>query len=286
MILNFNKLSAFLGASSLALCIVGCEAGAGGSSDKNDADAGAAKEGDDGGEQGEGTGSADFEGVDASQLIVLDSLEDRVKKCTKLGEAIYEKHGIKEGQKTLDCEDEGGPFEIELFQVEETCNFLNDTDAWTCSMTYDQLAWCFEGGPECSEGKKQLCALRMEAMCNSESASKDKKSDKVLRQDALHLSKMSKAEFKNECVRRIKADQKKLGVQAGDEHQCPDSSTKVDVEDAEELCGQLEEGLDFSLDFCDLRVGDLTECLGVETYCDPDREHVCGMIVSSCSIAE
>lgn len=277
-ILSFNKLSAFFGASSLLLCIAGCEPGAGGSSGKGDANGEV--------EQDKGDGSADFEGVDANQLIILDSPKDRVKKCTKLGEKIYEKHGIKADQKTLDCEDEGGPFEMELFQVEGLCEHLGETEDWNCSMTYDQLALCFEGGPECSEGKKMLCALRMEVMCNSESASKDKKSDKVLRQDALHLSKLSKDEFKSECIRRIKADQKKLGVQAGDEHQCPDSSTKVDVEDAEELCGRLEENVDFGLDRCDMRVGDLTDCFGVEVNCDSDREYMCGFVVSSCSIAE
>lgn len=252
--------------------------------DKGDGDKKGSDKGSD--DKGKSTKDADASNlgeVDASEVIAIDAPKERVKRCRELGEKIYSKHGIKDDQEVVKCEEEGAEFEIPVFKVQEVCELLDGTEPWTCAMTYDQLAWCFEGPPECSMAKQVMCGIRLEIQCDPSVAAKNKPSDSTLRQTALHLSKLSAADFKKECKRRLKADQKDLGVKPGDEHECEASSNTVPVVDPEELCEELNEMLDFSQELCDLRMGDLLGCFSVESRCDPDRDHMCSMLVSGCA---
>lgn len=261
--------------------VVACEPSSG--PDEGGADT--SQEGEEGekGESSEDAAAPDLGEAKASEVIALDAPKDRVKRCKELGEKIYAKHGIEDGQDVVKCEEDGTDFEASVFEIEEICGVLNGDEPFNCAMTYDQLAWCFEGAPECSLAKQQICAMRLELMCDPSVAPKKKPSDKRLRQDALHLSKVSTADFEAECKRLLKADQKKFGVKPGDEYECEGSSTTVPVEDPDGVCEDLSEMLDMNSELCDLRMGDLLGCFSVDSSCDSDTEHMCQFLVAGCA---
>lgn len=247
-------------------------------------DAGEKKEEAGSGDEPKQEDSAGVEGADPSSIIALSSPKERIKRCKELGEKIYAKHGIKEGQKVVECDDESGPGDMELLKIDEVCKVFElskEEDRWTCPMTYDQLALCFEGAPQCSMGKQQLCGLRIES-CSPEFSPKKKPSAKALAQDATLASKLGRDKLKSLCKKKMVAEQQGLGLKPGDTHACEDGSKEVPVQAPDEFCEALVDSVDLDHKNCDFRVGDLMTCLSVKAQCEPDILHVCQMVLGSC----
>lgn len=277
--LSFNKITGLLGAAALACCAIGCssEVDKGSDSDASSSQKNEKGEGDEG-------ANSDIKGVDANQIIALDAPKERVKKCKELATKIYEKLGVDEDQEEVECGEEGGVSDtMEIFKVDETCeNLFDPKKPLHCAMTYDQLNWCFEAAPECSMAKQMICGLRVEVECDPEIAPKKKPSDQKLRQDAVPLADLSSELLQTECVRRLEAEHKELGVEPGDTYECESSKTKVEVREPEEECSEVANAIDFDLDLCDLRLGELSTCLSVRSRCDSDIDHMCGFLIAGC----
>lgn len=229
------------------------------------------------------SGEAGAEDVDKESIIALSSPKERVERCQELGKKIYAKYGISESQEVVDCEASKGLDKMEILKVDKACEiFERAKDEWSCAMTYEQLAWCFEGAPECKMAKQMLCGLRLES-CASDKSPKTKPSAKALVQDATHFASLGKAKFDSLCKTQLAAERKDLGLKTGDTYACEGSSKEVAVLDVDENCDSISEALDLDAELCDLRYGDLMNCFSVQAQCNPNTEYVCSWVVSTCS---
>lgn len=273
-----NKLRGLLGASAFTLCAVaGC-------SNQEPSDEQPSKTGKE--KKGDAQASGEDEGGDLNDLVGLSDAKEREARCLKLGKKIYAKHGIKAKQEVVECEEEGGSsFQMDVLELSDFCEEVgefNELDKWNCSVTYAQLAWCFEGVGECSPSKEQFCFFRME-MCSDDIAPKTKQSEKTLKKNARHLSTFSDSEVQELCEESLETDFKAKGVEPGDKYECEGSSKEIEVVDHKEVCKAVSGTFNLKAELCDMRVGDLMGCFSVESQCNEDLQHFCKIVISGCS---
>lgn len=264
------RTSALLQSCVFALCMGGC-------SNQGEEPGGDAAESSENaaGEDG------DSEDSDAKDIIALLDPDDFQARCEALGKSIMAKHGIQADQKVVNCDDGVGLDEMDVLEPKETCDALKDEiEDWNCSMTFDQLAWCFEGAPECSAGKFRTCAYRAEMCKSGGSATKD---EKALKQGSTLLGSMPSSKLKADCESLLSAELKDKGLRAGETYQCESSSAKVEVLDPAETCEILSGLSELKGELCDLRLGDVMGCFSVEAECDPGLEELCGLLISGCA---